>query len=255
MGDDILSALSRIEEIASQVDIYCVALYEAGLTMAEIGKRLGVSQERVRQRLRRAETRGVLVTRGRHRGAHWTDPRAVLSLVRSDPGVTSWAEVARRLRRARSAVRRAVAAAGLFEPINRLLRLRRRSRRVWSQQRVLVEVARIAAAHERAPSTAYLMRHYPALAAAIYKFFESYHDVCESLGLEPRRGRNRTGQRSTRQGGGHRPPSSGDARGPAAPIAGRQLYGWPGETLATPGTHPSRPKRRGPGQGPGTRHR
>jgi DNA-binding Lrp family transcriptional regulator len=169
-----------------RIDARCVALYEAGVPMEEIGRRLGVSRERVRQRIRRAEERGAHVTPGPRLGSRRTDPNAVVKLVRRDPTVASWAEVARRLRRASSAVRRAVAAAGLFEPIDRLLRLRRRSRRVWSQQRVLVEVARIAAAHKRAPSTAYLMRHYPALAAAIYKFFESYHDVCESLGLSLR---------------------------------------------------------------------
>jgi hypothetical protein len=196
MADEICPDVSKVQEIASQVDAYCVALYEAGLTMAEIGKRLGVSQERIRQRLRRAEVRGAPITRGRHRGAHWTDARAVVSLVRGDRNVASWAEVSRRLRRARSAVRRAAASAGLLESIDRLLRLRRRSRRAWSQERVLLEVARIAGAWKRAPSTSYLMRHYPALSAAIYKFFGSYYDVCESLGLEPRRGRNRASRRT-----------------------------------------------------------
>jgi DNA-binding Lrp family transcriptional regulator len=170
--------------------------------MEEIGRRLGVSRERVRQRIRRAEERGAHVTPGPRLGARRTDPSAVVTLIRKDPSVASWAEVARRLRRARSAVRRAAATVGLSEALGRLLRLRRHARRRWSRERVLREVARIAARRKRAPSSVYLMRRHPALFAAIYRLFESYHDVCESLGLKPRRGRKRIdGQRFVRQKG------------------------------------------------------
>jgi DNA-binding Lrp family transcriptional regulator len=163
--------------------------------MEEIGRRLGVSRERVRQRIRRAEERGAHVTPGPRLGSRRTDPNAVVKLVRRDPTVASWAEVARRLRRARSAVRRAAVSVGLGEAIGRLLRLRRRARRRWSRERVLREVARLAVRRKRAPSTVYLMRRHPALFAAIYRLFVSYHDVCESLGLTPQRGRNRADRR------------------------------------------------------------
>jgi hypothetical protein len=55
----------------------------------------------------------------------------------------------------------------------------------WSPERVLGEVARVATARQQTPSSVYLMRHHPAPFSAVYKFFASYHDVCELVGLSP----------------------------------------------------------------------
>ncbi len=59
--------------------------------------------------------------------------------------------------------------------------------------------ARIAAddrgARASAPLSEYLMRFYPALFGAICRHFASYQDVCDRLGLKPRRGRSRASVR------------------------------------------------------------
>jgi hypothetical protein len=63
---------------------------------------------------------------------------------------------------------------------------------VWTRERVYAEVARIAGGHGGTPSAVYIMRHHAGLFCAMYRLFDSYHDVCELAGLKSLRPGYRT---------------------------------------------------------------
>lgn len=111
--------------ISRLTDLEMAAMLHGGATLDEIGKRAGLTRERVRQRLKRI---GVS-------SATRIDVMKLLEVIRTRP-IDSFDALARALGLQRDAVARALFELGLIDAVDRLFRLRARALKGAKRERV-----------------------------------------------------------------------------------------------------------------------
>lgn len=163
-------------------DLEMAAMLHGGATLDEIGKRAGLTRERVRQRLRRI---GVSA-------ATRIDAMKLLEAVRTRP-IHTLAALARTLGLQKEPVARALLALGLIDAVERLFRLRARARQRAKRERVALALRAYAKQLGRTPAAVDILsffrpREIPCL-KTLQQLFGSLTQAQLAAGLRPHRRR------------------------------------------------------------------
>lgn len=176
-------------------DLEMATLLHGGATLEEIGQLAGMTRERVRQRLKR-----IGITPARR-----LDVAKLVGVIRSQP-VTSWAQVAKLTGAQPIAIEEALVALGLWAPIERLFRLRKRSYKERSRVASAASLRKYATVLGHTPRAEDLIRRdrpadVPSL-GVIQKQFGSLPAAMTAAGLTPNtQGRSKR-RRTWRQANG-----------------------------------------------------